>query len=315
MMKKGSVIFKFFAVLSLTALQATQSWAAFSNKDKGTTSANFLKLGVGARAVALGEAYAAMADDATAIYWNPSALTKIERNSISFTHTLYLASSYFDYAAYGRSLGQNRGAFGFGIERVSAGAITETDATGKEIGSFNPSDLAVIVGYGRRAQGFYWGLNLKFIESKILDSANALALDAGVLSPSLANDRLQFAFTFSNLGTKIKFENEKESLPFVFRLGSAFKIAERWNSSFDLGFPIDNEPYLAFGSEYILPLGDNLKLAGRFGVNTRTLTDVAGFTGLSFGAGLQFKTFGFDYGFIPFGQLGLTHRLSIGFQF
>jgi len=104
-------------------------------------------------------------------------------------------------------------------------------------------------------------------------------------------------------------------LPLVIRFGSAYKILEAWTLSADLGFPKDNEPYLAIGNEYRWALGSGLSLAGRVGFNSATLRDDGGFGGLSFGVGLGMPRFGFDYGLLPFGSLGLTHRLSFSFKF
>jgi len=56
------------------------SRADFNANAKGTATAQFLKLGVGARADGMGGAYSAVADEATALYWNPAALTRIRLN-------------------------------------------------------------------------------------------------------------------------------------------------------------------------------------------------------------------------------------------
>ena len=69
-MKKTIAFFLLIGIQSLTH-------ADFGSGSRGTTTANFLKLGAGARAEAMGGAYAAVADDATALYWNPAGLTRI----------------------------------------------------------------------------------------------------------------------------------------------------------------------------------------------------------------------------------------------
>src|SRR5438105_3412392 len=99
--------------------------ADFNSGARGTTTANFLKLGVGARAVAMGEAYSAVADDATALYWNPAGLARIAKDSAAFMHAPYLASTFYDYGAYGHRLGNQ--AFAAGVQYFSAGSIDQTD--------------------------------------------------------------------------------------------------------------------------------------------------------------------------------------------
>src|SRR5580704_17462652 len=85
----------------------------FSSSANGTTAAEFLQLGVGARALTMGQAYTAVADDATAVYWNPAGMTQIENRSATVMHTAYIASSFFDYGAYAQKLGKS-GTIGVG---------------------------------------------------------------------------------------------------------------------------------------------------------------------------------------------------------
>ena len=194
-------------ILGLLALllAAPASSANFSSSAQGTTTAEFLQLGVGARAVAMGEAYSAAADDAGAMYWNPAALTNIKNRSATFMHAAYIGSSYFDYAAYGQNLG-SKGAYGVGLQYFSAGGIAQTDATGTDVGTFNPYDLAFSLGYARKLDGlgpqflngYSIGLAGKFIQSRILTMAQTEALDFGMLSPAYLDGRLNLAFTMTN---------------------------------------------------------------------------------------------------------------------
>src|SRR5262249_50217320 len=70
----------------------------FTSGARGTASAQFLKLGVGARGESLGGAYAAEADGADALYWNPAALTRVYDGAATVMHAPYIASSFYDYA-------------------------------------------------------------------------------------------------------------------------------------------------------------------------------------------------------------------------
>src|ERR1700691_1797729 len=103
--------------------------ADFTSGYNGTTTAEFLSLGVGARAVAMGQAYSAAADDATALYWNPAALTNVKGGQVTLMHAAYIASSYYDYAAAAKNLG-SYGAVGAGLQYFSLGGINGTDASG-----------------------------------------------------------------------------------------------------------------------------------------------------------------------------------------
>src|SRR5438552_14250115 len=68
--------------------------------DTGTTAANFLKLGIGPRAVAMGEAQVGLADDVYATYWNPAGLAQLQNREAGFVQTQYIQDIQSQYAAY-----------------------------------------------------------------------------------------------------------------------------------------------------------------------------------------------------------------------
>jgi hypothetical protein len=262
----------------------------------------------------MGEAFSAVADDATALYWNPAGLARIESQTVTFMHAPYLASTYYDYGAYAQRWGNH--AIGFGMQYFSAGSISETDNSDASLGSFTPYDLAVSMGYAYRLSedGLAFGLAGKYIQSKILDTASTFAVDMGVQS-RWYGDRLRLAFTTVNLGGKMKFEQDSESLPLALRYGAAYKITSHWLASTDLVSPKDNQTYLALGTEYGWHVRDGLSLAGRLGYNSLTSGDVSGVTGLAFGFGVGYGRLSFDYAFLPYGGLGITQRISLSMKF
>ena len=306
--------------LSLAFTLAPAAFAAdFSTGAKGTTTADFLELGVGARADSMGEAYSAVANGADALYWNPGALTNVQDHSATLMHAPYIDSSYYDSIEYAQKLGP--GTIGVGLQYFNAGSIAATDQSGVGIGSFDPYDLAVSVGYGYKINGmglldgYSVGVAAKWIQARIATTASAEAADLGVLSPGYVNDKLHWAFTATNLGSTMKFDSANENLPEAFRLGGSYKILGNWLGSADVAFPRGNAPYLALGTEYSYDAGHDLSVAIRGGYNTSTVQDVTGFTGFSFGAGIGFQKYSFDYAVVPFGDLGLTQRLSLSARF
>ena len=151
--------------LALCLLPGWSAGQSFSFAAKGTAAAQFLELGVGGRAMSMGGACTAVADGADALYWNPAGLVRVERNAATFMHAAYLDSSFYDYAAYARNLG-DYGAVGLGLQYLNAGSITETDANFNSVGSFTPYDLAASLGYAHRLGGFSLGGAVKYIHSK-----------------------------------------------------------------------------------------------------------------------------------------------------
>src|SRR2546421_12565219 len=89
---------RFIGVASVIIGLPLCTFANFGSSSKGDIAASFLKLGVGARAIGLGEAYSALADDASALYWNPAALSEMSNpSSLALMHASYVDSSFFDY--------------------------------------------------------------------------------------------------------------------------------------------------------------------------------------------------------------------------
>ncbi|MFH1282632.1 MAG: PorV/PorQ family protein [bacterium] len=306
----------FPGILALTILNifALNSWANFSMSDSGTTTAQFLKLGVGARAIGMGEAYSAVAADPTAIYWNPAGLAAISEHSLSLMHAVWFESIYYDYFAYAQPIGAY-GVIGLGIQYLSAGDIVEMDNDANKIGNFNPTDTAVTISWAEDFQDILIGLSIKYIAVEIKDAASTISSDIGVIYPLFLN-KAQVSFSMQNLGGTIKFDTEKEDLPFNARLGLSVNVLESLIVAMDVNTPIDYNPYVCFGGEYCLGKQNDFSLALRAGYNSHTLkSELGGISGFSTGIGFKLWDISTDYAWVPFGDLGTTHRVSLGFKF
>ncbi len=314
------------ALLTAAVLTAAcaGAWASpFSSSNRGTTAADFLNFAVGARAAGLGGAYSSVADDATALYWNPAALTRIEHHSAAVMHASFLDSSFYEYAAYGQSLGK-WGAAGASLQYFSPGSIPQTDASGNDLGTFHPYDMALSAGYAFTLPeyeflgdltGFSFGISGKFIESKILSSAHAGAVDLGILTPSYLDGRLRFAFTATNLGGQLAYEQVYAPLPETMRVGGAFKLTPSWLIASDAVWPVNDNAHGTIGTEYWLTSGDKWKFAGRAGFDSQTIGSVTGFTGASMGFGVRYAGAAIDYAFSPYGGVGQAQRVSLSYDF
>lgn len=302
-------------LLLLLPLVSVAAVPAFAGADDiGTTAGQFLKVPVGARGVAMGEAYSAVVDDASAVFWNPAALTRIENRSATFMHASLLDTVILEFVGYGQTL-EGIGSLGGSIQYLSAGKIDKTDSAGFKTGdSFTPSDLALGVSYAREIRDFSVGITAKFISSKLTKSASTVAGDLGVLSPRYLDGRLVFALGVQNLGGKLKFDQASDPLPLNIRAGSALSWEGGWNFGVDLNLPKDNKLVLVAGAEKNFGL-QKFDVAVRLGYNTRTSGEVDGLTGLSTGAGITFKRFRLDYALVLFGDLGPTHRISLSTRF
>lgn len=294
------------------------SFAAFVAADKGTSSGQFLKLGAGARAAGMGEAYSSAADGADAVYWNPAALARIEGFSAAFMHAALPAGISYEFLGLGRSLGE-AGALGLGAQYLSMPAIRETDASGFLTGdTLEPEDLAVTLAYAYSpGRDYSVGVAGKYVRSRIGAAASAFAGDIGFLGGPfrLRGKELNVSCGAQNLGGGLKYDEEAAPLPFNLRLGSALVLNGNWLLGLDLNFPRDNGPWAALGAEYSAHYGPATSFAGRLGFNSRSLGDLSGLGGISAGAGVRLGRYGLDYAFVPLGELGLTHRFSVTVEF
>lgn len=280
----------------------------------GDSSVTSLKLPVGGRGAALGEAYSGLVSGAEALAWNPAALYRAERGNLALFHAAYVDSSVFDYAAYSQRL-STASAFGVGVKYFSAGSIAGRNAAGAGTGSFTPSDTVFMAGYARQRRGALFGGALKYVRSKLRDSAGTATLDLGFLSRAFGERNAHVAVTASNLGGAITYDGRKEQLPRSWRAGMDFELRPGWVGAVDAVLPADNGAYAAVGTEYVFTRNGRWDLAARAGLNTLAMSDIDGLTGLSLGLGFLFDDVHVDYAFVPMGDLAMTHRLSLSFYF
>ncbi len=85
----------------------------------GETGLSFLKLGVGGRALGMGEAYTAVASDPTAMYYNPAALSQTDNSQILLMHKEWIEGVKTDYL--GATTTWNAFRFGVSVNSTSCG--------------------------------------------------------------------------------------------------------------------------------------------------------------------------------------------------
>jgi len=274
----------------------------------------FLLLPTDARPVALGGAYTAAVQDSNAVFHNPAGLAELPRGSASFMHNAYFEGVSQEALSIGFKSG-----WGFGLNYVSYGDIPRTtisNQTGAGLGSYGARDLAASAGYGRRMNAFLLlGASLKYVQSEIAGySANGAALDLGglvQLEPLFEGLPLTLGWSVQNLGLrKPRYHNTKEDFPTYIRLGAAYGLSlgtQKILAVLDINKAVTDELTLHPGMEY-RPIEAFAVRAGFDGRND------AG-PGFAAGAAWHFRDISLNYGFMPFGELGESHRISIGLRF
>ncbi|MGQ0645674.1 MAG: PorV/PorQ family protein [Elusimicrobiota bacterium] len=282
----------------------------------GSGTANFLKMGVGGRGVAMGDAQTADAPDATALYWNPAGLGNLRQKEVSFMRNAYLQGTRQDVLYYVHPV-RGGSSLGAGLSVLRVPDIAGYDSFGAKTGDFSASDTLLTLGWGKSWENLPWlpglstGANIKYLRKDLMgEKASVPLLDLGLIYEAREGPfrRLRTGLAAQNLGGGLKFDGETSDLPGAFKAGLAYPIlGETVALTSDLVFPSDDETFLNVGGEY--RLWDLLFF--RLGYKGRKDLDA----GLTYGAGFGNERLRVDYAFIPFGDLGDSHRVSLGFRF
>jgi long-subunit fatty acid transport protein len=313
---------------------------------KGTTAAPFLSIGQGARALSMGGAFVAVADDPSSMYWNPAGIADINGTALVVDHTSWLADIQYNYLAGAIHLG-DIGTLGISFTASNIGemAVTTTDNPEGNGETFSVSDIAVSVGYAiKLTDRFSIGFNPKFIYQKIWKtSASAMAIDIGVKYDT-PFDGVILGMSISNFGAKMQLQGTSTSvlydpdqttsgnngkipanlatdewaLPLNFRVGIAYKaLSDETNKlilAIDASHPNDNYESIDLGAEYVF----NDFLALRSGYKSMFLVDSQ--EGMTLGIGVKQAVVGnfqilFDYAYQDFGVLKNAQKFTIGIIF
>ncbi|MFQ6008286.1 MAG: PorV/PorQ family protein [Candidatus Zixiibacteriota bacterium] len=315
----------------------------------GGSAGQFLKIGVGARNLAMGEAVTTRVSDITAMYWNPAGLGLMQKNQLIFNHFDYIADLNFEYGGFAVRVG-SAGTFGMNFTYLGAPDLERTtidlpEGTGEQVSC---SFYSIGFSFGRAiTDRVSAGATVKYIrESLWHESASAVALDLGILYRGLFN-ALTIGMSIRNFGSEMKLSgrdllvqhdieprsggnNENINadlstdafpLPISFRFGVSTNLArDIFNVpnqdlvvSVDAVHPNDDREYLNIGGEYTW----HDFLALRAGYRQLLLEDAEG--GLTFGFGVQhrFSSVGLavDYARLDYGRLDFVNKFSFILSF
>jgi hypothetical protein len=342
-MRLAMILKKSFIRILLITISLTVNMYAQDFTKAGSSAAQFLKIPVGAKAVSLGNSFASIADDATAMYWNPAGLPQIKKFSLSFTHTQWIADLNHNFFGLVLPLDEVS-SVGFGVIQLSTGNIKNTTISQPEGTGlyFDAADLAISVSYARRViEQVILGVSAKYINQRIWNtSAQTVALDFGILLNTGFYD-MKMGFSFQNFGpgltmrgsdlttaidqdpnsvvnpaVEANLATQPFPLPTSYRASismplvgekSPFNFA---NSSFviaaDVIHPNDNPEHYSIGMEY--GFMDIVFLRGGYIFNTDE-------EGLTLGAGVYFdfgsSQIAFDYSYSAFGVFNSVNVFSV----
>jgi hypothetical protein len=307
----------------LGALFPGVSGAAQIFEKVGVFDGQFLKIGVGARAAAMGGAYVAVADDASALYWNAAGIARIDpdKSQLQFNHAIWPADLKFTQAAYVFHMKRIPGALGVNVRALYMDPMVETTAyqPDPEVGTgrtFDAGFSSAGLTYARSfTDKFSAGLTANLIHEGLAElSQNTYAFDLGTLY-DVGTMGMRIGMAISNMGTDIQFIEKRARIPSLFRVGTCATLMQsaghKLLGSFEFSHPPDNSERINLGAEYAFQ--DYLYLRGGYNVNYDS-EGVAGGIGFRFPVSFA-GTADFDYAYTDMKILGAAHRFSLKFLF
>jgi hypothetical protein len=327
------------AILALAVIPSS----SYGVSNVGTAGAQFLKIGVGARAEGLGQAFVAIANDISAVYWNPAGLAQLKKAAVMATRTAWIADISHNFVA--ASIPTRYGMFAGSITNLGSGpmemtTVEEPEGLGLE---FPVGDTAISLTYARGlTDRFSVGITGKHVSQRIHnETASGFAVDIGTFYRT-GFGSLRIGMALSNFGPAMRFvgqdlrvehlvfpdttnppvkaslDSSEFPLPMNFRIGMAYDLISdeknRLTIALDGNHPIDNNERICIGLEYSLL---DLFFA-RVGYKIR-VGKVEEEEGLSAGIGVKGRmgvvSVTVDYAYTDFGRLSSSHRLSLGMEF
>lgn len=265
-------------ILIVILFYCSTSWAAFEYKEAG------------ARPLAIGGAFCALANDINAIYWNPAGLADLSKMQLTCMYTRLFWMEELPYQLISCSLP---------LKKWGTGAVSY-----HQFGPAVYKEQTLIFAHGFSLNEYIKvGYNLKNLNLKIEEygSQNVFAVDVGILSK--IGKKFSIG-TFAQNVNSPKIGESPEDLPQSFTCGLYFSILENLANTLDFYKVMGQVLSTRLGTEY--ELFDNLSL--RCGVQTNPSRFALGF-------GINYKNLWFDYGWLNHPSLDSQHQISITINF
>ncbi|MFH2070195.1 MAG: PorV/PorQ family protein [Elusimicrobiota bacterium] len=252
-------------------------------------SGEFTSLGAGGRSVGMGRAYTALAEDASAIYWNPAGLSALKYTDISSFYTSPRRDTSYGFTGIALPT-KDSGNFGTGVAYLNTRDtrfINERYDTAGNSGV--ASEFMAVFSYARNISRFWLGgANVKFIRQSVYNkSESGLGIDLGGIYN--AGDRLKLGLNVRNIiQPAIRQKTRDTFYPVDITLGCGYRLlpADTWTLSLDVNKTPSRDVKFLIGNEFTLWKYLNLR---------------AGFSDTDLNAGLGFRIY------TPFGLLGIDY--------
>tara|TARA_B100001540_G_scaffold199347_1_gene175573 strand:+ start:1688 stop:2626 length:939 start_codon:yes stop_codon:yes gene_type:complete len=261
---------KISKLIFITSLISGIIFAQDDFKRVGKSGFGFLKISPSARAAGMGDAFTAIADDVTTIFYNPAGLTNLDKFVFNFNHTDWIVNSSIISGAIARPFGRN-GAIGLSIVKFDTEDFEETtvldpEGTGRMI---DAGDVALALAYAiQLTDNLSFGFKGQYLEEKIdIDKATAITADFSTYYRTGFRD-LTLAMIMKNFGPEAKFLSDKFKLPLYFNVNTAMSLIGskgspfQWLVSIESAFATDYRDRYHLGTE--MWIADMIALRGGY---------------------------------------------------
>ncbi|MFH1214193.1 MAG: PorV/PorQ family protein [Candidatus Neomarinimicrobiota bacterium] len=311
-MKKFSLLIAVTVILTVNLI--AQIDYGFDFTKAGSAGLQFLKIGIGARESAMGEAFTSLSEGVNSVFWNVAGIGFLSGPAATFSHSNWLVESKHDACALAfpvKAYMIGISAISFRIQDFEETTVTAPEGTGNMISA---GDYLIALAVARRfTNKLTIGLQVKYAQ-EVLDNyhySNVL-FDIGTIYRTGFRD-LKLAFALQHFGSDKVLADQQFRMPLLFRVGASDNIfktnSQRLTVSAELLHPTDANEYICIGFEY-----EFLKiLALRGGYRTNDSEHY-----LTTGFGLKLPNIGrfgaaADYAYVSYGDIfGATHRFTLG---
>jgi hypothetical protein len=296
------------------------SSVTYAATGEGGYSGAFMRMGMAARAIGMGGAFVAVADDGFASSFNPAGLVQLKRHTFSASYRFMSLDRRLSYVSYQQPI---KGNAAVGLYWINSGvsSVETRDYEGQVTGELDNNENLVNFNFAKRIiSQFSAGLNIKYSQFNLANiDANTVGFDLGVFYTPY--EKLRIGLAADNIGMKYSWNSGKywqefdqvgtdteDDFPLNFKLGGSYLLLkDKLLLSVQADKNTKQSARMHFGAEY-----SGLKyLAGRLGYNDGSFT---------FGLGINYKvrsiTFGLDYAYIS-SQVGTDadNLVSMGIEF
>ncbi len=281
-------------------------------QNAGSAGLSFLKNGVSARNIGLAD-IGTLDGDVTSVFYNPAVLANIERPQISFTHQAWVQDLSSEIINANFKLFEIPFAIGVNTTKINGFEVrTKPTATPDAIVNINYFYGSLSTGFNV-IENLFVGATVKYLyEGIFADEATGLGFDLGVMYSKLV-DGLTLGASVRNLGSMNKLRNTETQLPSDVRLTASYEtyLDEISSQVTAIG---GVQKYLDVDNTHI-HLGGEVAYLNQFALRLGYVTGYDS-KGLTFGGGVFWNNFNFDYGFTPFDfGIGNAHTISLMYSF